>query len=654
MHGEPENGRRVQANLFEEFGAASAVLSPKYIGRMLASPTQKDPESKLQSILTWRREQGMDTWTAERFSGNSKFSRWLYTAGRDTADRPILYIHIGAIPFSSIDVDLFVEYWFFILDQHLIAHDDDAFTMIVDVANATSVACLGCARQMCTQFIAFYPERLGRVVVTPAVRLSKWVYGILQRVLPAEITARVSLVGEGKETREATDALYAAPSDVPTFMSGERVVPYSAKERAATPIAEMFDAECGGAVYLGAYAELSTARAPSLKALYALRERQYLRDGCADAALVDDTLRSWVAAERVRAETALPPDGGAAAAPMPPSATAAPPPADDLADVSDFQTCDDHTTDEEGRKDAAAPRGFDVASLRRSLAAGERSGADDLSAAAQRRILLQAMEILERLPVSAVLQYSDAIVQQRLRGGSGTRRSGAALPTTTGAVGGGGGASGGRERAGSDDSVLSVQSNGSEFSLSNGAASGMSGAVEAASAWRRGQTRAGTRSGQRLQRRHLLIRGGFHVLLRSSLFKRATNGLRKWHERIVYLTTSFLAWRTVRADDAERASAGIKKGSAALEKDLAMHSRRIVPVASIASVVAKRGVRSSSNSSSGGGGSSGGEKSAATKFPFGVTTRGGEELLFFATTSTERSAWSTALNEIISFTTIER
>ena len=191
-----------------------------------------------------------------------------------------------------------------------------------------------------------------------------------------------------------------------------------------------------------------------------------------------------------------------------------------------------------------------------------------------------------------------------------------------------------------------MRSNGSEFSNTT-AASGviMSGAVEAATAWRRGQTRAGTRSGQRLQRRHLLIRGGFHVLLRSSLFKRATNGLRKWHARIVYLTTSFLAWRTVRADDAERARAGIKKGSAALEKDLAMHSRRIVPLASIASVVAKRGSSGSSSS---------GEKSATTRFPFGVTTRGGEELLFFATTSAERSAWCTALQEIVSFATVDQ
>ena len=412
-----EEVRRVQAELFDEFGAASAVLSPKYIGRMLASPTQKDPVEKLRCILKWRREQTMDTWTADRFAGNANFTRWLYTAGRDTADRPILYIHVGAIPWGSVDVDLFVEYWFYILDQHLLAHDDDAFTLIVDVAHATSIACLGCARQMCTKFTAFYPERLGRVVVTPAARINKWIYGIVKSVLPAEITARVSLVGEGKETRWVTDAMYSAPSDVPTFMSGERVVPYSAKERAATPIAEMFVAECGGGavVYFGDYAELAAARSADLTALYAMRERQYLRDDCPDVALVGDALRSWIAKERARASTT--PGVGAVAAAAGRLSGGAVPPVDDCADASDFLTCDDHTTDEEGRGgEEAPPHGFNAASLRRSLAAGERSGAADLGAAAQRRILLQAMEILECLPVSAVLQYADAIVLERLRG----------------------------------------------------------------------------------------------------------------------------------------------------------------------------------------------------------------------------------------------
>ena len=687
----PSEVHRAQAVLFSEFGAESMVLSPRYCDRVLSySPDVAHGISVLRSILTWRRAEGINEWTAARFASvEDDFSKWFYVSKRDVVGRPVITIHFGEIHFGAIDVDLLVDYCLFIMDQVFLAHDNLVMLNAIDVNGATSLISLGFCRKIVAKYVSYYPHRGGRFLIAARSlpRSTKFIYNIVKRLIPTDIACRNNLLDGSAEISWAADALWDDPArDAPAFLGGDDLG-YADPDAGGAPVVEVLAALSGSVVYLGDPGAVpldATAAAGAVgvggelsirfELLHEVRRRQYLGDDVdpATAALVSDTLRRWISeaeATAAAAAAAAVGEGGGGGG-------------DDtgVAESSDFATCVDHTTDEEGGGAsivaATALGRFDAAALRNSLAEGERTGASDLSYTAQRKILLQAMEILEAMPLASVVQYTDSVVQQRLRSGSPMptlreqRSSGTASALT--AAGGGadeGAAAGAVACAGDSDGADSVTSNCSDLSIST-AGSGRSDSSSTAW-WRRRANRYSsppparyTSRARRQRARVLVIRGSDFVLLRSNIYKRASKGLRKWHERVLYLTTSHLAWRTLRADSAERSSAGIEPSDEAVESDLAIHSRRLVPLPAIVAVRLKRGSAPLlSSGASGGGGDAavskgkakakvqiikvGSSASKQHRFPFGVSTRGGEELLFFTTTVEARAAWVHALQEII-------
>ena len=201
-------------------------------------------------MLKFRKEYGADEFVAEDFDGKG-FSEMIYMYGTDAVGRPIMMVDCPHIPWGTVDTDLLVKWMVFLLDQTFSAFGHVTFSSIVNSTGTTAYMMYQQApflRELAKRWTVGFPDRLGRLILTPTYRVTNWIFGVARKVLPAASIAKVDLVLEGEETSGALDAWFThAPFLRPVMWEG------GADNSVGAPLSprEAMRRQYGAVIYLG-------------------------------------------------------------------------------------------------------------------------------------------------------------------------------------------------------------------------------------------------------------------------------------------------------------------------------------------------------------------------------------------------------------------
>ena len=592
----------------------------------LRTPTQKRPfeysKGKFLKILKFRKEYSADEITAADFDGLG-YPEMIYMYGTDAHGRPIMMFQSAKVPWGAVDIEKLVRYMIWLLDQTFSGFGHTTFTSIINAEGTTAYQMYQQApflKELLKRWTVGFPDRLGRLVLSPSSRLTNWIFAIAKRILPTTVTSKVTLVLEGAETQEALEHWYVhAPCLSPCELGG------NADHMIGAPLSPFEQArrQYGAAIYLGRGAippghiaagtcgepnpEVDALFADKTPGSYAFCKgtEEECRDWCTAAVdlveagtpltgkLLDGqgggaSLAVATGSAAASSPPSSPPtdEGGDRATAMPPSSPQIPPRAGprsagpgrlERAGTMDEETeyfdCEDDDSDE-SRFDSMGDR----IGAARGVNARVQQRVDELTYNARQGILEEAFAILMETDADEAIAWTqtveEAIWQQRV------------------------------ERQG----------------LDGGDASESEDEADDAGIMRRSAQAVGARyrkyvdkSGGRTRKNLTTIAGAGQIRLCSRLYKRATGRTtrilgtarvrRKWHVRVVYLTATHIAWhdeweekmvawkqkRKSGAADSDSASGG-HSGKSNKKKStakLVFKKHRIIPLGEIETVEGK-------------------------------------------------------------------
>ena len=201
-------------------------------------------------MLKFRKEYGADEFLAEDFEGKG-FSEMIYMYGTDAVGRPIMMVDCPRIPWGTVDSDLLVKWMVFLLDQTFSGFGHITFSSIINGTGTTAYTMYQQApflRELAKRWTVGFPDRLGRLILTPTYRVTNWLFGVARKVLPATSIAKVDLVLEGEETSDVLDVWFThAPGLRPVNWEGR------ANHMVGAPLspAEAMRRQFGACIYLG-------------------------------------------------------------------------------------------------------------------------------------------------------------------------------------------------------------------------------------------------------------------------------------------------------------------------------------------------------------------------------------------------------------------